>query len=196
MRGRSLARRTVKEVGGEPAIAECYCTKLKCVCKQFITNKLLVEAAGVELSSVLTTRKLLILGTATTAKKAPLPDPLYVYCTKRRFALEFNRHTRRPQYRIDSRRRIEKAPRYRKLPPFPSSRYAGAHHGTLSRDGLRVEAKLRWQKFGAQSGPTVHRGRVLVCDLDAFPQMIESELVDLNSLKPEAIAVPDWAKLW
>jgi hypothetical protein len=41
-----------------------------------------VEAAGVELSSVLTARKLLILGNATTAKKAPLPDPLYVYCTK------------------------------------------------------------------------------------------------------------------
>src|ERR1017187_10664302 len=28
------------------------------------------------------TRNLLILGTATTAKKAPLPDPLYVYSTK------------------------------------------------------------------------------------------------------------------
>jgi hypothetical protein len=42
----------------------------------------LVEAAGVELSSALTAHKLLILGTATTAKKAPLPDPLYVYCTK------------------------------------------------------------------------------------------------------------------
>jgi hypothetical protein len=42
----------------------------------------LVEAAGVELSGMLTARKLLILGTATTAKKATLPDPLYVYCTK------------------------------------------------------------------------------------------------------------------
>ena len=31
---------------------------------------------------MLTTRKLLILGPATTAKKAPLPNPLYVYCTK------------------------------------------------------------------------------------------------------------------
>jgi len=30
----------------------------------------------------------MILGTATTAKKAPLPDPLYVYCTKMLFALE------------------------------------------------------------------------------------------------------------
>jgi hypothetical protein len=37
---------------------------------------------GVELSSVLTARKLLIPGTATTAKKASLPDPLYVYCTR------------------------------------------------------------------------------------------------------------------
>jgi hypothetical protein len=42
----------------------------------------MVEAAGVELITMLTTRKLLILGTATTAKKAPLPNPLYVYCTK------------------------------------------------------------------------------------------------------------------
>jgi hypothetical protein len=42
----------------------------------------MVEAAGVELFGVLITRKLLILGIATTAKKAPLPDPLYVYCTK------------------------------------------------------------------------------------------------------------------
>ena len=41
-----------------------------------------MEAAGVELFGVLTTRKLLILGTATKAKKAPLPNPLYVYCTK------------------------------------------------------------------------------------------------------------------
>jgi hypothetical protein len=40
-----------------------------------------VEAAGVELIRVLTARNLLILGTATTAKNAPLPDPLYVYCT-------------------------------------------------------------------------------------------------------------------
>jgi len=50
------------------------------------------KQAGVELFSVLITRKLLIPGTATTAKKAPLPDPLYVYCTKLFFALEPNRH--------------------------------------------------------------------------------------------------------
>jgi hypothetical protein len=43
---------------------------------------MVVEAAGVELSSVLRTRKLLIVGTATKAQKAPLPNPLYVYCTK------------------------------------------------------------------------------------------------------------------
>jgi hypothetical protein len=41
----------------------------------------MVEAAGVELFRVLTVCKLLVLGTATTAKMAPLPDPLYVYCT-------------------------------------------------------------------------------------------------------------------
>ena len=33
-------------------------------------------------SSVLTARWILIPRSATTAKKAPLPDPLYVYCTK------------------------------------------------------------------------------------------------------------------
>ena len=48
---------------------------------------MVVEAAGVELSAVLTASKLLILGTATTAKNAPLPDPLYVYCTKTFFVL-------------------------------------------------------------------------------------------------------------
>jgi hypothetical protein len=48
----------------------------------------MVEATGVELFRVLITRNLLILGIATTAKKAPLPDPLYVYCTKMFFALE------------------------------------------------------------------------------------------------------------
>jgi hypothetical protein len=50
--------------------------------------KSMVEAAGVELITMLTTRNLLILGSATTAKKAPLPDPLYVYCTKMLWALE------------------------------------------------------------------------------------------------------------
>ena len=53
-----------------------------------IINEILVEAAGVELFGVLITRKLLILGIAKTAKKAPLPDPLYVYCTKMLFAPE------------------------------------------------------------------------------------------------------------
>ena len=42
----------------------------------------MVEATGVELFRVLITRNLLILGNATTAQKALLPDPLYVYCTK------------------------------------------------------------------------------------------------------------------
>jgi hypothetical protein len=43
---------------------------------------IVVEAAGVELFSVLRARKLLILRMARGAKKAPLPVPLYVYCTK------------------------------------------------------------------------------------------------------------------
>jgi hypothetical protein len=77
---------------GEPASAECYCTKLKCVQKQLIINEIFMEAAGVELITVLIARKLLIPGTATTAKKAPSPDPLYVYCTKMLFALQSNRH--------------------------------------------------------------------------------------------------------
>jgi len=57
-----------------------------------IIREILVEAAGVELFGVLITRKLLILGIAKTPKTAPLPDPLYVYCTKMLFALESNRH--------------------------------------------------------------------------------------------------------
>jgi hypothetical protein len=46
----------------------------------------MVEATGVELITMLTAPKLLILGTARTAKKASLPNPLYVYCTKISFA--------------------------------------------------------------------------------------------------------------
>jgi len=42
----------------------------------------MVEAAGAELFSVSTAGKLLILRMAREAKKAPLPIPLYVYCTK------------------------------------------------------------------------------------------------------------------
>ena len=77
----------------EPASAEYYCTKLKYVYKQLIVNEIFVKAAGVELFWVLTTRNLLIPGTATTARRAPLPDPLYVYCTKIPFALESDRQT-------------------------------------------------------------------------------------------------------
>jgi hypothetical protein len=46
---------------------------LNYVSNPFILNKIMVEAAGVELFCILITRKLLIPGTATTAKKAPLP---------------------------------------------------------------------------------------------------------------------------
>jgi hypothetical protein len=49
--------------------------------KQLIINGIFWEATGVELFSVLTTRKLLSPETATTAKRAPLPNLLYVYCT-------------------------------------------------------------------------------------------------------------------
>ncbi len=53
-----------------------------------------MEAAGVELITMLTARKLLIPGTATTAEKAPLPDPLYVYCTKMLLEpIRIRRHT-------------------------------------------------------------------------------------------------------
>ena len=57
-----------------------------------IINEIVVEATGVELSGVLTARNLLIPGAATKAKKAPMPDPLYVYCTKTLFALESHGH--------------------------------------------------------------------------------------------------------
>jgi len=57
-----------------------------------VKREMMVEAAGVELFSVLITRKLLIPGIATTAKKAPLPDPLYIYCTKMFFAAESHEH--------------------------------------------------------------------------------------------------------
>jgi hypothetical protein len=48
----------------------------------------MVEAAGVELITMLKVRKLLIPGSATRAKKASLPIPLYVYCTQMLLAPE------------------------------------------------------------------------------------------------------------
>ena len=75
--------------------------------KQLIINEIFVEATGVELIRVLTTRKLLIRGTATTAKKAPLPNPLYVYCTKMLFALESKGDTKRPQYPVERRELVD-----------------------------------------------------------------------------------------
>ena len=68
-----------------------------------------MEATGVELLRVLIARKLLIPGTATRAKNAPLPDPLYVHCTKMFFATrESRRRHKRPQYPIDLVGSIEK----------------------------------------------------------------------------------------
>jgi hypothetical protein len=100
---------------------ERHCTTLRSVRNILIINDIIVEAAGVELFRVLITRNLLILGTATTAKTATSPDPLYVYCTKMFFAPEA-RTQQHPQYPIDSPGWIEKKapgfPPYRKSPPF------------------------------------------------------------------------------
>ena len=82
----------------------------------------MVEAAGVELISMLTERKLLIRGSSTTAKKALLPDPLYVYCTKILFGWSRADTTQRLQvsHRL-ARTDREKVPsflRYREPRPF------------------------------------------------------------------------------
>jgi hypothetical protein len=54
-----------------------------------IINEIFGGRAGVELSRVLRTRKVLILGTANKCLKRPhLPDPLYVYCMKTLLALK------------------------------------------------------------------------------------------------------------
>ena len=39
-------------------------------------------------------------------------------------------------------------------------------------------------------------GRVFGCDLSEFPDIAETELVDLNPLKPWPSAPPDWARRW
>ena len=67
---------------------------------------------------MLTARKLLIPGTATTAKKAPLPDPLYVYCTKMLFAPEGGDGISDPSIPQGSPRSIEKSSAYSSKTPF------------------------------------------------------------------------------
>ena len=114
-----------------------YCTIRFYVCNQLIINKILVEAAGVELSCMLTARRLLIPGSATPAKKAPLPDPLYVYCTKMLLARESKGQTYRPQYSIDSaamdlRKSAQRSFDYRKSPP--------SHFRNLAIMGVAVRA--------------------------------------------------------
>jgi hypothetical protein len=91
-------RKLLEMYGGEPASPECYCMKLKCDRNRLIINEILVEATGVELFSVLTARKLLILRIARRAKKAPLPVPLYVYCTKNPFASRLVKSLPRAEY--------------------------------------------------------------------------------------------------
>jgi hypothetical protein len=70
----ALLRALTQSPPCEVASGQTSCHRLQLV--------IVVEAAGVELFSVLTARKLLILRMARGAKKAPLPVPLYVYCTK------------------------------------------------------------------------------------------------------------------
>jgi hypothetical protein len=50
----------VRESPPENTFVEGYCAKLKCVRKHLIINEILVEAAGVELISMLIARNLLI----------------------------------------------------------------------------------------------------------------------------------------
>jgi hypothetical protein len=42
----------------------------------------------------------------------------------------------------------------------------------------------------------VRGGRIFASDLRAFPELEETELADLNPLKPAALAAPDWARRW
>ena len=90
----------------------------------------MVEAAGVELIRVLTTRKLLILGTATTARKAPLPNPLYVYCT------------RMPCCR-----------------PLGSSNCPYCCRRRDTRDGLNRDDRYRWMSSEMGRKGSIHRER-------------------------------------
>jgi hypothetical protein len=72
-------------------LCKCYCMKLKRVCNQLIIDEIVVEAAGVELSSVLRTRNLLILGTATRAKKGPIARSIVRLLYENALALESRR---------------------------------------------------------------------------------------------------------
>jgi len=91
-------------------------------------NALLRAPLGVELFRVLITRNLLILGTATTAKKAPLPNPLYVYCTKMLWAPESN--TQHVAATVSHRfsemnRKSAQLPAIPQVTTFPILRYTG-----------------------------------------------------------------------
>jgi ribosomal protein S18 acetylase RimI-like enzyme len=75
-----------------------HCTESFIACKLFIINEILVEATGVELSRVLRTRKLLILGTATRAKKAPLPRSIVRLLYENAFRFEILHWLKYPKH--------------------------------------------------------------------------------------------------
>ncbi len=101
-----LSRPKVNTAENTPA--ERYCTKLKTVSKILIINEILVEVAGVELITVLRACRLLIPGTATTARRPHCP----IHCTfivrkcmRSRLTLTPHRDPIIPRVRSDSLRK-------------------------------------------------------------------------------------------
>jgi hypothetical protein len=57
--------------------------------------------------------------------------------------------------------------------------------------------KAEWADWDHAGRLVLARGGCLyACDVGAFPNVTETELVDLNPLRPEASASPEWAKRW
>jgi len=57
--------------------------------------------------------------------------------------------------------------------------------------------KAEWADWDHAGRLVLARGGCLYsCDVNAFPEIAETELIDLNPLKPEASASPDWARRW
>ena len=92
-----------------------------------IINKLLVEAARVELITMLITRKLLILGTATTGKKGRIAQSIVRLLYENAFARSRTGTTQWPQYPIDSSR-------WRKKYSSSSTAVALFHYFRVARD--------------------------------------------------------------
>jgi hypothetical protein len=138
----------------------------------------MVEATGVELFSVLITRKLLIPGITTTVKKAPIAQSIVRLLYENAFSFWSPTDTTwRHQCRIDSQGWIEKAPSF--------LRYRKYHLSVSSVDRLTVSIT---------SGLSVTREQLPRCEQCPQLWFVGSNRTEFDFDAGRMMVGPDWVR--